>query len=319
MNIKNERPKNSVINFIYLFFVSIFVLGFFFANTQFFGRSRDYENYMQIFSGYDNNLGLELFYRLLLNISPSYLFVIVVILSASLLIKSIFIAKYSFDKVSLLFFLVYYSLIAVWVLDYTQFRNGLCISILMFATYFLYNKKIKNYYITVLLAIMTHWSALPFLFLYPFVYSRKIRLAGYFVSVVTLIISISGQGDGLIFYIRSFGLGQKIGNDAGVNLINSLSIATFTWFLITYKDIPRESKAFFRLFFTFGLIQYIVFGLFSLPVMSFRIIEMYFFLMLSIGIFIKQTRHDVIIVPIKILILCYLAYYYHVVFGVINV
>ena len=34
--------------------------------------------------------------------------------------------------------------------------------------------------------------------------------------------------------------------------------------------------------------QYVTFSLFSLPVMAFRILEMYFFLMLTIRVFIKQ-------------------------------
>ncbi|MDW6647470.1 hypothetical protein RNO38_25265, partial [Escherichia coli] len=58
--------------------------------------------------------------------------------------------------------------------------------------------------------------------------------------------------------------------------------------------------------------------LFSLPVMAFRILEMYFFLMLTIGVFIKQKK-NYYFVFCKVLILLYLTYYYHMVFGVINV
>lgn len=47
---KYKHDKN-LISIIYLFFVLTLIIGFIVANTQFLGKSRDYNNYIQIFSG----------------------------------------------------------------------------------------------------------------------------------------------------------------------------------------------------------------------------------------------------------------------------
>lgn len=120
------------------------------------------------------------------------------------------------------------------------------------------------------------------------------------------------------FFYKKFWSGTKIGNEAGVNLINSLSLTAIFWFIISYISSIGNERRNLRLFFCYGVMQYVTFSLFSLPVMAFRILEMYFFLMLTIGVFIKQKK-NYYFVFCKVLILLYLTYYYHMVFGVINV
>ncbi|OSL48248.1 hypothetical protein EATG_02956 [Escherichia coli H605] len=314
---KYKHDKN-LISIIYLFFVLTLIIGFIVANTQFLGKSRDYNNYIQIFSGEEGGGVLELFYRGLMLITNSYEAIIFIILTCSFFIKARFLANYPRNFSGLTLFFIYYVCVALWVLDYTQFRNGLCISILMFSVYYLFINKPIYFYFSVFCAIATHWSALPFLFLYPFVYSSKIRCFGYFCFSILVLLAISGEGKEFIYLIRNFGVGQKIGNEAGVNLINSLSLTAITWFIISYISIIRNERPFLRFFFCYGIMQYVTFSLFSLPVMAFRILEMYFFLMLTIGVFIKQKTNYYFIF-FKLLILLYLTYYYHMVFGVLNV
>lgn len=50
-NSPKYKHDKSLISFIYLFFIFTLIVGFIIANTQFLGRSRDYDNYIQIFSG----------------------------------------------------------------------------------------------------------------------------------------------------------------------------------------------------------------------------------------------------------------------------
>ncbi|EPV6086731.1 hypothetical protein ACV75A_004893, partial [Escherichia coli] len=71
---------------------------------------------------------LELFYRGLMLITTSYETIIFIILTCSFFIKARFLANYSRNFSGLTLFFVYYASVALWVLDYTQFRNGLCIS-----------------------------------------------------------------------------------------------------------------------------------------------------------------------------------------------
>ncbi|MED8774128.1 hypothetical protein RCM25_02005, partial [Escherichia marmotae] len=59
---KYKHSKN-LISSIYLFFILTLIIGFIIANTQFLGNSRDYNNYIQIFSGEEGGGILELFYR----------------------------------------------------------------------------------------------------------------------------------------------------------------------------------------------------------------------------------------------------------------
>ncbi|MGX5022528.1 EpsG family protein [Enterobacter sp. UPMP2060] len=318
INTENKYKKNQI-GFIYLFFIATLLMGFVLANSQFLGISRDYDNYIQIFSGDESGGVLELFYRGLMLFTANYLIIIFIILSCSFFLKAKFLAKYSCNLSGLTLFLIYYACVALWVLDYTQFRNGLCISILMFSVYYLYTKNPACFYLSVFCAIATHWSALPFLLLYPFVYSKRIRLLGYLCISALVMVAVSGYADEFIYFIRSYGIGQKIGNDAGVNIINSLSLTAFSWFVLSFVSIDKSEKDFLRLFFSYGVMQYIVFSLFSLPVMAFRILEMYFFLMLAIGVFIRQKKYQYFGSVVKILILIYLTYYYHVIFGVINV
>ncbi|HAX8832899.1 TPA: O2/O50 family O-antigen polymerase [Escherichia coli] len=317
-NSPKYKHDKSLISFIYLFFIFTLIVGFIIANTQFLGRSRDYDNYIQIFSGKEGEGVLELFYRGLMLITTSYETIIFIILTCSFFIKARFLANYPRNFSGLTLFFIYYASVALWVLDYTQFRNGLCISILMFSVYYLFINKPTYFYFSVLCAIATHWSALPFLLLYPFVYSTKIRRLGYFCFSILVLIAISGEGKEIISFIRNFGVGQKIGNEAGVNLINSLSLTAISWFIISYISSIGNERRNLRLFFCYGVMQYVTFSLFSLPVMAFRILEMYFFLMLTIGVFIKQKK-NYYFVFCKVLILLYLTYYYHMVFGVINV
>lgn len=293
------------------------LLGFFFSNTQFLGTSRDYNNYIEIFSGGESSGVLELFYRGLMLVTTNYLIIIFIVLTCSVVVKARFLAKYSYSLAGLLLFLIYYICVAVWILDYTQFRNGLCISILMFSVYYAYTKNLIYFYMSVFFAITAHWSALPFLFLYPFVYSKKIRVVGYFFITTLFLLAISGYASEFINIIRSYGIGQKIGNDADVNLVNSLSLTAIMMFATSYLSVGKKDRKFLMIFFIFGALQYITFCLFSLPVMAFRILEMYFFLMLVIGVFTEQQRKYLIF--IKVLVIIYLTYYYHVVFGVINV
>ncbi|QPJ99035.1 EpsG family protein [Enterobacter mori] len=316
-NAENKYNKN-LIGFIYLFFIATLLLGIFLANSQFLGVSRDYDNYIQIFSGKESGGVLELFYRGLMLITTNYLIVIFIILICSFFIKAKFLAKYSRNFSGLTLFLIYYACVALWVLDYTQFRNGLCISILMFSVYYLHKRNPVYFYFSVFCAIATHWSAIPFLLLYPFLYSQKIRFFGYLCICALVLVAVSGYANEFIYFIRTYGIGQKIGNDAGVNIINSLSLTAIVWFAISYLSVEKSERQFFRLFFSYGVMQYIIFCLFSLPVMAFRILEMYFFLMLAIGIFIREER-GYYFTLIKLLIILYLTYYYHVVFGVINV
>lgn len=168
-NSPKYKHDKSLISFIYLFFIFTLIVGFIIANTQFLGRSRDYDNYIQIFSGKEGEGVLELFYRGLMLITTSYETIIFIILTCSFFIKARFLANYSRNFSGLTLFFIYYASVALWVLDYTQFRNGLCISILMFSVYYLFINKPTYFYFSVLCAIATHWSALPFLLLYPFV------------------------------------------------------------------------------------------------------------------------------------------------------
>lgn len=313
-----DKYKKNKMGFIYVFFIATLLMGFVLANSQFLGISRDYDNYIRIFSGDESGGVLELFYRGLMLFTTNYLIIIFIILTCSFYLKAKFLANYSRNFSGLTLFFIYYACIALWVLDYTQFRNGLCISILMFSVYYLYIKNPLYFYFSVFCAIATHWSALPFLLLYPFVYSKKIRLLGYLCISALVLVSVSGYADEFIYFIRTYGIGQKIGNDAGVNIINSLSLTAIAWFALSFLSIDKREKNFFRLFFSYGVMQYILFCLFSLPVMAFRILEMYFFLMLAIGVFIRQEKNHYFSF-IKILILIYLTYYYHVIFGVVNV
>lgn len=105
---------------------------------------------------------------------------------------------------------------------------------------------------------------------------KKIRHLGYFCFSILVLIAISGEGKEIISFIRNFGVGQKIGNEAGVNLINSLSLTAIFWFIISYISSIGNERRNLRLFFCYGVMQYVTFSLFSLPVMAFRILEMYF-------------------------------------------
>ncbi|MCL0167591.1 hypothetical protein M2T55_35445, partial [Klebsiella pneumoniae] len=96
--------------------------------------------------------------------------------------------------------------------------------------YLCINKPIY-FYFSVLCAIATHWSALPFLLLYPFAYSTKIRHLSYFCFSIFVLLAISGEGKEIISFIRSFGVGLKIGTEAGVNFIISLSLPAISWFI----------------------------------------------------------------------------------------
>ncbi|MBB2426207.1 hypothetical protein HEK84_022135, partial [Escherichia sp. 11.1597] len=132
---KYKHSKN-LISSIYLFFILTLIIGFIIANTQFLGNSRDYNNYIQIFSGEEGGGILELFYRGLMLITTNHKTIIFIILTCSFFIKARFLANYSRNFSGLSLFFIYYACVALWVLDYTQFRNGLCISILMFSVYY---------------------------------------------------------------------------------------------------------------------------------------------------------------------------------------
>ena len=220
---------------------------------------------------------LELFYRGLMLITTSYETIIFIILTCSFFIKARFLANYSRNFSGLTLFFVYYASVALWVLDYTQFRNGLCISILMFSVYYLFINKPTCFYFSLLCAIATHWSALPFLLLYPFVYSKKNKTPWLFLFQYSCFDCDLRRRKRDHFFYKKFWSGTKIGNEAGVNLINSLSLTAIFWFIISYISSIGNERRNLRLFFCYGVMQYVTFSLFSLPVMAFRILEMYFF------------------------------------------
>lgn len=317
-DVSSHNRSVNTLSMTFFFLIAVLIVGFFLGNTQFIGISRDYANYVAIFSGLDQTVFLELLYRILLEITTDYTVVIFTVLLLSLLLKCIFYAKYSSNTQCLVIFLLYYLLVSTWVLDYTQFRNGLCISVLIYSMLFLFEKRVKAYYISVLLAIATHWSALPFLFLYPYVHHARFRLMGNIIAGGFLFIYVTGLTEQLISYIRTFSIGRKIGNDAAVNVINSLSLSFTAWYLLVRHTIKAPANKYFNNFFYFAILQYIVFAMFSLPVMAFRILEMYFFLMLTIGVFVEQRATNIYLVLGKVVILLYLAFYYHYLFGVID-
>ncbi|HHU4263700.1 O2/O50 family O-antigen polymerase, partial [Escherichia coli] len=92
-NSPKYKHDKSLISFIYLFFIFTLIVGFIIANTQFLGRSRDYDNYIQIFSGKEGEGVLELFYRGLMLITTSYETIIFIILTCSFFIKARFLAN----------------------------------------------------------------------------------------------------------------------------------------------------------------------------------------------------------------------------------
>ena len=313
----NNRNTNFM-NISYFVMFSLSVIGFFLSNTQFIGFSRDYENYKLIFSGQEPGVVLEFFYRVLMLFTRNYEYIILIVSLLAMLIKLRFLARYTKNNQALLVFLIYYASIAVWLLDYTQFRNGLCVSVLMFSMYYLFNKQLGLYYLAVCLAITAHWSALPFLLLYPYVHSKNIRLLGNIIGIALILIFLMGYSEGLILSIREYGLGQKIGNDDHVNLINSLSLTFVAWYILSMMVIESKVRGLYRYFFSFAILQYTIFVLFSLPVLAFRVLEMYLFLMLTIDIFINKDKPGLLPLLGKIIIIIYLAFYYHVLFGVVN-
>lgn len=310
--------KINYLNILYFVILSVLILSFFFSNTQFIGDSRDYDNYILIFSGQDFGGILEFFYRILMIFTKDYKLIIFTILLLALGLKILFLAKYTLNTKGLFVFILYYSLIATWIIDYTQFRNGLCLSILMYAIYAVFNKQAVTFYLLIAIAITAHWSALPFLLLYPYIHNSRLRMLGNAIGALFLLIYIFGYSDSLILYIRSFELGQKIGNDDSVNLINSLSLTFSIWFLLSRLNLCGMIQKRFDSFFFFAFLQYAIFVMFSLPVLAFRVLEMYFFLMVTTEVFVQRERNDLLIFMGKILVLLYLAFYYHVLFGVVN-
>ncbi|WP_312188629.1 EpsG family protein [Leclercia sp.] len=314
-----KENKENIANLAFSSILAILVLSFFISNTQFFGLSRDYENYKAIFSGSTGDeVVLELFYRLLLELTHDYKFIIFTVLLLSLLLKLTFFIKNMVSKEGLILFVLYYALVSCWILDYTQIRNGLCISILMFSVYYLFNGKVTAFYISVLIAITAHWSAIPFLLLYPYLHSARIRFCGNIIAGLFVIIYITGNTGEIIMLIRNYGIGQKIGNDGEVNLLNSLSLIFITWFILSLQGLKQPIKNNFIRFFTFAFLQYVIFVMFSLPVTAFRILEAYFFLMVTIGVFNTDHKRSILILLMKFAIIFYMAFYYHVMFGVLN-
>ena len=314
-----KENKENIANLAFFSILAILVLSFFISNTQFFGLSRDYENYKAIFSGSTGDeVVLELFYRLLLELTHNYKFIIFTVLLLSLLLKLTFFIKNMVSKEGLILFVLYYALVSCWILDYTQIRNGLCISILMFSVYYLFNGKVTAFYISVLIAITAHWSAIPFLLLYPYLHSARIRFCGNIIAGLFVIIYITGNTGEIIMLIRNYGIGQKIGNDGEVNLLNSLSLIFITWFILSLQVLKQPIKNNFIRFFTFAFLQYVIFVMFSLPVTAFRILEAYFFLMVTIGVFNTDHKRSILILLMKFAIIFYMAFYYHVMFGVLN-
>jgi hypothetical protein len=314
-----KENKENILNLIFFSVLGTLVLSFFMSNTQFFGLSRDYENYKAIFSGSaGDEVQLELFYRFLLVLTNSYQLIIFTVLLISSIIKTVFFVKNTESKQGLVIFLLYYAFVSCWILDYTQIRNGLCISILMFSIYYLFNKRLLPFYISVIIAITTHWSALPFLLLYPYVHWRKSRIIGNAIAGIFVLIYLTGNAGEVITLIRNYGIGQKIGNDGDVNLLNSLSLTFITWFLISIAEYKKPMRKYFINFFAFAFLQYIIFVMYSLPVTAFRVLEAYFFLMVTSGVISARQNRTILILLMKILIISYMAFYYHVMFGVLN-
>ncbi|MCU6670153.1 EpsG family protein [Enterobacteriaceae bacterium H4N4] len=314
-----KENKENIVNLVFFAVLGTLVLSFFMSNTQFFGLSRDYENYKAIFSGSAaDEVQLELFYRILLALTNSYQLIIFTVLLISLVIKTSFFVKNTKSKQGLIIFLLYYAFVSCWILDYTQIRNGLCISILMFSIYYLFNKRLTPFYISVFIAITAHWSALPFLLLYPYVHWRKARIIGNAIAGVFVLIYLSGNADTLISIIRNYGIGQKIGNDGDVNLLNSLSLTFITWFLISIPEFKVPTRKYFINFFAFAFLQYMIFVMYSLPVTAFRVLEAYFFLMVTASVISAREKRTILIFLMKIVIISYMAFYYHVMFGVLN-
>lgn len=311
--------KVNCLNVSYFILFTVFVLGFLLSNSQYFGLSRDYENYKTIFSSGGSGVVLEPFYRLLMQVFDTYEDIISIVLVLAMCMKLRFIALYTKHNQALILFILYYISISIWVLDYTQFRNNLCISILIFSVYFLFNKRKFEFYWSIIAAIATHWSAFPFLLLYPYVHNHKIRLLGNIMGGGVILVYISGYAESLILFIRSYDIGQKIGHGSNINFINSLSLTFVAWYVLTFLSLTGKIKQIYSYFFLFAFLQYFVFVIFSLPVLAFRTLEMYFFIMVTIDLFIMRYKVLKLSLLGKLMIIFYLAFYYHVLFGVVNV
>ena len=183
----------------------------------------------------------------------------------------------------------------------------------MFSVYYLFINKptcfISRYYVQLQLIGLLF----AFFAFISFCLFKKIRHLGYFCFSILCFDCDPRRRKKRSFLYKKFWSGTKIGNEAGVNLINSLSPPAIFWFIISYISSIGNERRNLRLFFCYGVMQYVTFSLFSLPVMVFRILEMYFFPYVNHQGFIKQ-KELLFCFFCKVLILLYLTYYYHMVF-----
>ncbi len=128
-----------------------------------------------------------------------------------------------------------------------------------------------------------------FLLLYPFVYSKN-KTPWLFLFQYSCFDCDLRRRKRDHFFYKKFWSGTKIGNEAGVNLINSLSLTAIFWFIISYISSIGNERRNLRLFFCYGVMQYVTFSLFS-TCYGFPYFGNVFFLMLTIGCLLSKKNY----------------------------
>lgn len=185
--------------------------------------------------------------------------------------------------------LLYYSLL-FFILDMSGLRQGLALSIFLYAVQFLVKRAFWQYFLWIMIAAAFHWSAYILLLLYPFINKRfsSITLAGTFLfSLVIYFLNIKWLEPIIIMIFPSLEnalLASKLmaytANDTfsaarALNLrtiLTSVFFISFLSFFIYYRKRMEEKYPYFNIFLNIYVLQIFVFyGLYEFTEMADRL------------------------------------------------
>ncbi|MGU8596370.1 EpsG family protein [Clostridium perfringens] len=181
------EKKNKI--YFYIFSIIIFLLA---AIRR--GIGYDYYHYYDIFEkinyGVPNELiNIEPLYYYLNRVIDNFNFLIIIIAIIGVLIKSIIIYKFSYDKI--LSLLIYFTGIYM-MYDIGVIRQGISLTFALISIPFILERKKIKFIICILIGFMFHKSIIVFFPLYFLNYKSLKRKTIYISSIFILFISFSG-------------------------------------------------------------------------------------------------------------------------------
>lgn len=276
----NKRPNKS---FVFLIGIVLSLIAAFRPETM-----PDYSEYLYVFTTGDSErmeigfMAIVEFFRSFIA-SPLFYFALFAIISISIKLYNIYITS-SFFFASML---IYISCVFI-LHDMIQMRCAIASGLLLFATRYVYKKKIISFLVTLCFALLFHYSAIIILPLW-FLNTTHIKKSLYMSMIpIAYMLALSGCLLGSLVQLIPFqpiqnlwnmyDVAMETGKGDEINIFNMLHLARCLiciFILYNVNTISKHNKMVILLvkIYTISLVSLVIFS--DIPVIAFRVSELY--------------------------------------------